>query len=301
MSNAIRSQNTASGANALEANTSGSNDTANGFDALELNIAGDNNTANGAGALFGNTYGSNNTANGLEALEFNTTGGNTANGMLALNNNTTGNNNIAIGFSAAINVAPGNSNNIHIGNEGLSADGAAANSGVIRIGTPGTQTSAYIAGIYNGTPSTPNLPVCVDANGTLGTTGCSSTPSSRRFKDQISDMGDSSSKLFQLRPVTFLYKPQYDAGSHELQYGLIAEEVAKLYPEMVGYDKEGQPSSIKYQLLTPMLLNEVQKQAARDRQQTEEIRSLEDRLAAVEALLSANTSGGAPPLAPADH
>ena len=75
-------------------------------------------------------------------------------------------------------------------------------------------------------------------------------------------MGDSSSRLFQLRPVTFFYKPQYDDGSHTLQYGLIAEEVAKVYPEMVAYDKVGQPYTVKYQLLAPMLLNEVQKQHA---------------------------------------
>ena len=132
--------------------------------------------------------------------------------------------------------------------------------------------------------------MCVDANGMLGTTGCSSTPSSRRFKKQINDMGDSSSKLFQLRPVTFLYKPEYDDGSHTLQYGLIAEEVAKLYPEMVGYDKDGQPSSVKYQTLAPMLLNEAQKQNARVEKLEEENRKLEDRLAALEALLSAQTS-----------
>ena len=95
-------------------------------------------------------------------------------------------------------------------------------------------------------------------------------------------MGDRSSKLFQLRPVTFFYKPQYDDGSHALQYGLIAEEVAKIYPEMVGFDKEGQPASVKYQSLAPMLLNEVQKQA-------EQIHSLEERLSALETLLL-NTS-----------
>ncbi len=172
----------------------------------------------------------------------------------------------------------------------------------------GTQTSAYIAGIYGGTPGSPNSPVCVDANGTLGTTSCSSTPSSRRFKEQITDMGDSSSKLLQLRPVTFFYKPQYDDGSHVLQYGLIAEEVAELYPDMVGYDKDGRPSSVKYQSLAPMLLNEVQKQNAQlqnqDRQlqdqnaelqsqvqlQQEENRKLEDRVAALEALLSGQTA-----------
>ena len=85
------------------------------------------------------------------------------------------------------------------------------------------------------------MPVCVDPNGTLGTTGCTSAPSSRRFKEQIADMGDSSSKLLQLRPVTFFYKPQYDDGSRTLQYGLIAEEVAKVYPEMAVYDKDSQP------------------------------------------------------------
>ena len=86
--------------------------------------------------------------------------------------------------------------------------------------------------------------------------------SSRRFKQQIADMGDSSSRLFQLRPVTFFYKPQYDDGSHQLQYGLIAEEVAKVYPDMVAYDKDGQPYTVKYQYLAPMLLNELQKQHA---------------------------------------
>jgi hypothetical protein len=112
-------------------------------------------------------------------------------------------------------------------------------------------------------------------------------------------MGDSSGKLFQLRPVTFLYKPEYDDGSHTLQYGLIAEEVAKIYPEMVGFDKDGQPSSVKYQALAPMLLNEVQKQSAQLQSQVqlqqEENRKLEDRLAALEALLSALTSTAARP------
>jgi hypothetical protein len=153
------------------------------------------------------------------------------------------------------------------------------------------------------------LLVCVDANGDLGTTGCTNTPSSRRFKEQIADMGDSSSKLLQLRPVTFFYKPQYDDGSHALQYGLIAEEVATLYPEMVGYDKDGQPASVKYQALAPMLLNEVQKQSAKLRNQAEinqsqqeqirrleaENRRQEDRLAALEALLSSQTSTAARP------
>ena len=105
-------------------------------------------------------------------------------------------------------------------------------------------------------------------------------------------MGDSSSKLVDLRPVNFFYKRQFDDGTHQLQYGLIAEEVAKVYPEMVVYDKDGQISTVKYQLLAPMLLNEVQKQARQLQSQAEALqlqqelnRRLEDRLAALEALL----------------
>ena len=97
----------------------------------------------------------------------------------------------------------------------------------------------------------------INTNGQLGT-----LTSSRRFKDNIQDMGTASSKLFQLRPVTFNYKPQFDDGSHLLQYGLIAEEVAKVYPDMVVYDKDGQPYTVRYQVLAPMLLNELQKQNA---------------------------------------
>ncbi len=277
--NTTGENNTASGSGALQDNTTGSGNTASGSNALLFNTTGGNNTASGINALFSNTTGSDNTASGLLALGNNTTGANnTASGYQALVNNTTGSNNIAVGYQSALNAPNGNSNSIYIGSEGTAGD----NSGTIAIGTVGTQTSAYIAGIYGGTPGRPNLLVCVDANGTLGTTGCSSTPSSRRFKEQIADMGDSSSKLIQLRPVTFLYKPEYDDGSHTLQYGLIAEEVAKLYPEMVGYDKDGQPSSVKYQSLAPMLLNEVQKLAAQNRK-------LEDRLAALEALLSSQT------------
>ena len=267
------SNNTAVGAEALTSNGAGFDNTALGAEALDLNRSGFNNTAVGYGALFYNGSGNDNTAIGDQALFFNG-----------------GSNNIAIGFAAGYSLADSTSNNIHIGSQGVSSD-----SGVIRIGTVGTQTSTYIAGVYGGTLSSPSLPVCVDSNGNLGTTGCGSTPSSSRFKERVADMGDSSSKLLQLRPVTFLYKPQYDDGSHALQYGLIAEEVARLYPEMVGYDKDGQPSSVKYQMLAPMLLNEVQKQAERDRQQTEKIRSLEERLAALEALLSRESGTPARP------
>jgi predicted ribosome quality control (RQC) complex YloA/Tae2 family protein len=173
--------------------------------------------------------------------------------------------------------------------------------GTIRIGTYNTQNATFIAGIYGATASS-GAEVFINNNGQLGT-----VTSSARFKEQITDMGDSSSNLFQLRPVNFYYKPQYDDGSHLLQYGLIAEEVAKVYPEMVLYDKDGQIQTVKYQMLAPMLLNEVQKQATKiqqqaeqnqqqaeqnrqqaeqNRQQAGEIRSLQDRLTALETLLS---------------
>src|ERR1039457_4443808 len=99
-------------------------------------------------------------------------------------------------------------------------------------------------------------------------------------------MGDSSSKLFQLRPVTFFYKPEYDDGSHALQYGLIAEEVAKVYPEMAVYDKEGQPYAVRYQLLAPMLLNELQKQHTVVAAQQEVIQTQQEQVSAQQQMHS---------------
>ena len=261
--------NTASGYQTLQANTIGGFNTASGGNALLNNTTGGYNTASGAGALNNNTTGAGNTASGESALADNITGNyNTASGYSALEINTTGSFNIAIGYEASSRVANGNSNNIDIGSVGASGDGATANNGVIRIGTEGTQTSAYIAGI-SGASVSGGAAVYVASSGQLGT-----VLSSQRFKEQITDMGETSSKLLQLRPVNFFYKPQYDDGSHLLQYGLIAEEVAKVYPEMVAYDNDGQILTVKYQLLAPMLLNEVQK--------------LEQRVAALEALLSVN-------------
>jgi hypothetical protein len=286
-------QNTAGGYQTLQSNTTGYLNTATGAQALQDNTAGYANTANGVQALQNNTTGAYNTASGYTSLQLSTTGGgntaigygamlsnttgssNTALGFGALVNNTTGFGNIVIGEESAFNVAGGNSNNIIIGSEGTSSD-----NGVIRIGDGASQTSAYMAGIYGQTASG-GIPVYVNSSGKLATAN-----SSRRFKEQITDMGDTSSKLFQLRPVNFFYKPEYDDGSHLLQYGLIAEEVEKVYPEMVAYDKDGQILTVKYQLLAPMLLNEAQKQDGRIQQLEEQNRKLEDRLAALEALLS---------------
>jgi hypothetical protein len=281
--NTTGTDNMASGEGALESNTTGYFNTASGQGALYSNTIGFSNTADGYGALTFNTTGLDNTASGAGALYANTIGSyNTASGQGALGSNTTGSNNIAIGNSAARNVSGGNSNNIHISSQGLSAD-----NNTIRVGTQDTQATTYIAGI-SGVSVSGGVAVYVNGSGQLGT-----TLSSRRFKEQITHMGDTSSKLFQLRPVKFFYRPQYDDGAHSLQYGLIAEEVAKVYPEMVAYDSNGQILTVKYQLLVPMLLNELQKQNTQFQRQGQAIQllqqqngKLEDRLAALEALLS---------------
>ena len=114
----------------------------------------------------------------------------------------------------------------------------------------------------------------VNSNGQLGT-----SPSSLRFKEQVRDMGDSTNALMRLRPVTFLYKPEYDKGERTLQYGLIAEEVAKVYPELVAYDNDGQPYTVRYQYLATMLLNEVQKQYHRAEAQAELIKAQQQEIA----------------------
>ena len=244
------------------------------------------NVAVGPGAGRGGTA---NTALGFSALAFaNSTGShNTAVGTAALQSNTNGSNNIAIGQFAAVSVSGGNSNNIHIGNYGASAD-----NNTIRIGvgpnsngfTP--HTSFFAAGVAGATVS--GAQVLVDT--TTGQLGVAS--SSRRFKDDIQDMGDASRGLMHLRPVTFRYKKPYADGTKPVQYGLIAEEVAEVYPDLVARSADGQIETVKYQVLDSMLLNEVQRQQGEISSQKGQIRGLEQqnqdlqrRLARLEAAL----------------
>ena len=245
--------------------------TAVGTEALAENSGGSANSALGWGALFGNTTGENNTAVGYGAMAQNTSGkNNEAYGEEALYSNSTGTNNIAMGYMAAFGVAGANSNNIHIGSEGASAD-----SGTVRIGTSGKQTSFFVAGVSGVTTGDNDaLPVLVDTNGQLGTVN-----SSRRFKEDIQDMGDATEDLMRLRPVTFRYQKPFADGSKPVQFGLIAEEVAEVYPEMVAHSADGQIQAVKYQMLDSMLLNEVQRQQA-------EIQTLQQKLEKMEALLA---------------
>jgi hypothetical protein len=161
---------------------------------------------------------------------------------------TTGSNNIAVGQEAGFWVTTG-SNNIEIGNQGTQVDDA-----VIRIGTQGLQTNTYLAGV-RGTNVTGGVAVMVTAAGQLGVVS-----SSRRYKEDIRSMGDTSDRLLKLRPVTFRYKKADESGQKPEQYGLIAEEVAKVMPELVIFNEKGQPETVAYQTLAPLLLNELQKE-----------------------------------------
>jgi hypothetical protein len=209
------------------------------------------NTASGYQALFSNTTGGYNTASGVDALFSNTTGyQNTASGANALYSNTIGVNNIAVGSSAGYNLTTGNSN-IDIGNFGVAAESATT-----RIGSAGDQTRTFIAGIRGVTTGSANaIPVVIDSNGQLGTIS-----SSRRYKDDIADMDEASAALMKLRPVTFHYKSDKNPAGRTLQYGLIAEEVAEVYPGLVAHSADGKIETVMYQFLPAMLLNEYQKQ-----------------------------------------
>jgi hypothetical protein len=247
-SNTTGERNTATGRAALTFNTIGNNNTADGHDALFSNASGIRNTATGSFALFSNTTGPDNTAIGYFALFSNTTGNsNTANGYDALVNNTTGIGNIALGNFAGANLTTGN-NNIDIGNQGVAGE-----AGTIRIGVIGTQTATYIAGIMGKTVPR-STPVFINANGQLGT-----VTSSARFKDEIKPMDKVSEALLALRPVTFRYKPELDPNGIP-QFGLVAEEVEKVNPDLVVRDADGKPYTVRYDAVNAMLLNEFLKE-----------------------------------------
>jgi Chaperone of endosialidase len=295
--------NTAIGVGALRYDTVGALNTAIGSNALFHNAYADYSTAVGSYALFSNSDLGQNDALGSYALYSNTTGmGNVAAGRRAMEM-TNGNWNVAVGqeamrwrtqgaWSTAVgsqalayaagdyNIAIGaeagsslkaGSNNIDIGNGGVETD-----SNTIRIGTQDTHKSAYIAGI-SGAAVAGGVSVLINSDGQLGT-----TVSSRVYKKDIRDLGDISAGLMRLRPVSFRYKQAAPDGAYPIEYGLIAEEVAQVCPELVTRSADGQVQSVRYQLLSAMLLNELQKQHAK-------IQSLEQDIAGMKKILQALT------------
>jgi hypothetical protein len=292
--NSLGYNSTATGAFALYNNTFGYYNTATGENALYSNTTGYLNTATGNDALFSNTTGFDNTASGHHALTNNTSGSaNTALGADALSNNTKGRNNVAIGRNALVANKTGR-NNTAIGwyagrsttgndNVLIAHRGVADESQTMRLGVTGTAgvagsgiTRTYVAGITGVTTGLAGSAVLIDANGQLGTIS-----SSRRYKEDIQVMADASERLQQLRPVKFHYKQPDATGEHPIQYGLIAEEVAEVFPELVVRDAQGQPETVAYHLLPALLLNELQKVQRLNEQQSEQLAMQASQLAEV--------------------
>jgi hypothetical protein len=254
--------NAALGYQALRGNSTGYNNVAVGSNALVGTTTGSSNTGVGYHALPANVAGTSNSAFGANALSVATGGNNTAIGTAALVALTSGQGNIALGSVAGYQITAGDYN-IMIGNIGTASD-----TNTIRIGESGTHTKTFLAGIRGTTTANNNaVTVVVDSAGQLGTVS-----SSRRFKDDIADMGERSSALMKLRPVTFHYKSD-PAQPRALQYGLVAEEVAEVYPGLVAWGDDGQAETVMYRFLAPMLLNEYQKQQRTIEAQAREARA----------------------------
>ena len=257
--------NTAIGAGALLANVGdqlghGTLNTAIGAGALLSNTTGLDNTANGAFALFANATGSGNTATGTAALQRNIVGGgNTAIGQAALNENTTGSFNTAVG-TAALLVASGSSNTV-VGSGAGGNVGNANNVICIGQGVAGgdVSDSCYIGNI-GGTPQGTGIFVTADTTGPPGTAvKLGYQVSSRRYKEDIKPIDKASEALYTLQPVSFRYKGDVDPA-HAQQYGFIAEDVAKVNPDLVVNDSQGKPSTLRFLSIQAMLLNEFLKE-----------------------------------------
>jgi Chaperone of endosialidase len=297
--NTIGFENTATGYRALYKNTTAGANTATGVQALFNNTTGDANTADGWHALLGNTTGIGSTAIGVNTLVNNTTGGsntaigegalfhnftgdnNTAIGVNALNN-TNGNNNVALGFDAGSGLSSG-SNNIDIGAVGMSGE-----SNTIRLGRFGTHTRTFIVGI-SGSIVPGGVPVIIDNLGHLGTMN-----SSARYKEAIRPMDKASEAILTLQPVIFRYKHEVDPGGTP-QFGLVAEEVEKVNPDLVARDANGKTYTVRYEAVNAMLLNEFLKEHRKVEKQEATIAQLrqdfQSKLAEQQKQIQALTAG----------
>jgi hypothetical protein len=267
--------NTAYGAFALNSNTVGYSNTATGYAALYRAIAYTN-TANGYAALYSDTTGNGNTAMGSQALFKNTTGGvNTAVGAQALLNNLFGTENVGVGvFALSANVI-GTSNvgvgsyslQSNTGNENVAVGDAAGlhlttGSGNVCIGSlvlgnAGESNTTRIRNISS-TPQDSGLYVTVESIGG-DKLGYVARVSSKRYKDDIKPMAESSKALYALHPVNFRYKPEINPDRAE-RFGLVAEDVDKINPDLVSHDAEGKPLTVRYESVNAMLLNEFLKE-----------------------------------------
>ena len=281
--------NTGTGDRALFSNITGGFNTANGSGALFSNTIGQQNTGSGESALYSNTIGNANTALGSGALLFNAQGGlntavgtgtllntdgdqNTAVGTSALFANTTGSFNIAIGSFAGDNLTTG-SHNIDIDNDGVDGE-----SGTIRIGNV-SHTATYVAGISGQTVGLGGSSCYVDNDGKLGV-----FLSAQRYKENIQRMDDSSGALYALKPVTFRYKPEFDKSGTP-QFGLVAEEVAAVNPDLVTCNAKGEISTVRYEAVNAMLLNEFLKEHCTVQAQQKDIDALRSELKEQRALI----------------
>jgi hypothetical protein len=262
--------NSGLGARALTRNTTGANNTAVGLDALSSNTTGGANTGIGVTAL-ASSNGDFNTAVGLSAMQANSSGdNNTAVGSFALTNNQAGNNNVAVGSNAGVHFPVG-SGNIYLG---ANVSGVGGESNAMYLGKVGTLTKTVIGGVRGVTTVNANaIPVLIDSAGQLGTIS-----SSIRFKEDVHDMADASRRLLQLRPVTFHYTQPFADGAKPLQFGLIAEEVANVFPELAVRDANGIVETVHYETLNVLLLNELKKDHDELDQQKHRIEVLEERL-----------------------
>jgi hypothetical protein len=258
-SNSAGASNTATGVEALYANTTGDANTAGGAHALHENATGSFNTASGYRALYYNDDGEGNTASGAYALFVNISGNyNTAAGLLALGRNGAGSRNTALGYRALLtsqggrNTAVGylagsaletGSQNIY-----LAHPGATNESKTMRLGQG--QTRTFVAGVADA--AVRGAPVLITPGGRLGV-----QVSSARYKEDVAPLGDASEALRRLRPVSFVYR---DDEQRTRQYGLIAEEVDAVYPELVTRTEGGEVQAVRYHELIPLLLNELQRQ-----------------------------------------
>lgn len=269
---AYGSFNSAFGTGALEENHGGSYNTAVGHYALNSLNYGRHNTAVGVRALSSQDFGDSNTAIGSRALRANTDGySNTAIGTLAMLSNTTGSSNTAVGRFAGRFWETGD-NNIAIGD---GAFGEAGDDGTIRIGGNGYQTRTFIEGIRDAHGTGFDQAVCTNSADQLGP--CS--PSSLRFKQDVETMADTSVLLRALRPVTFRFAHDESGEVDDtLHYGLIAEEVARVLPTLVSHDGNGKPVTVRYSMLTPLLINELRRQDRELVIYREEVEGLRRRL-----------------------